>query len=159
MPPSSLKDNQYDLHKRQCKTERESSGQITTFVRWGESKSYRERKRKQRQRVWLLKEGTRGMCSIRGNRMHSLNQLRANPVALRHILIFITAWVGIHTSTSHGVFPPSPLNPSRSISISCFIHLFAQHKFVNPLRLCKHERFVNPLCILLLSGTFFSILP
>lgn len=45
--------------------------------------------------------------------MHSLKQLLANPMAHSHILI--TAWVGLHTSTSHGVFPfnlflPSPVS-------------------------------------------------
>lgn len=62
--------------------------------------------------------------------MHSLNQLPANPVAQSRILIFITARVGIHTSTSHGVFP---LIPIQSVSaIACFVHLFARPKFVNP---------------------------
>lgn len=84
--------------------------------------------------------------------MHSLNQLPANPVAQSHILIFITARVGIHTSTSHGVFP---LIPFQSVSaISCFIHLFALPKFVNPQLhvdgLCKLEHFENLLCLLLL---------
>lgn len=53
----------------------------------------------------LLEERTRGTRSIRGNRMHSLNQLPANPVAQSRILICITARVGIP------VFPPlsSPL--------------------------------------------------
>lgn len=111
--------------------------------------------------VWLLEERAQGMCSIRGNRMHSLNQLPANPVAQSHILIFITARVGIHTSTSHDVFPSIPF---RSVSAtSCFIHSFPRPKFVNPQLhhdgLCKHKHFVNLLCFLLLSGTQSSYSP
>lgn len=93
----------------------DSSGQITTFVREGEKLAGLQEETKTTC-VWLLEERTRGMCSIRGNRMHSLNQLPANPVAQSHILIFITARVGIHTSTSHGVFPRNPLS-------ICFGHL------------------------------------
>lgn len=112
--------------------------------------------------MWLLEERTQGMCSIRGNRTHLLNQLLANPVAQSHILIFIIARVRIHTSTSHGVFPPIPSQSVSDMS-SCFIHLFARPKFANPQLhddgLWKHEHFLNLLCLLLPSGTLSSYSP
>lgn len=84
--------------------------------------------------------------------MHSLSQLPANPVVQSRILILITAQVGLHTSTSHGVFPPILcICPSSLLS----------HVFISFPPLClsstpllypvnyngyKHEYFVNRLC-------------
>lgn len=123
-----------------------------------EQKLWRLQEETKTTRVGLLEEGTRGMCSIRGNRMHSLNQLLANPVVQSHILIFITGWVGIHTSTSHCVFSLFVLSESASaISVSCIALWFARRKFANLPRhndgLCKHEPFVSLLCMWIPSGT------
>lgn len=140
--------------------QKESEGQIT-MVRDKVKAKVRDCGGKQRQHVWLLEEQTRGMCSIRGNRMHSLNQLPANPVAQSHILILITAQVG----DSH--LHPSLVLFQNVTVIFSFIYLFAESLFVNSLlhdeNLCKHKYFLKPTlpCSTLVCTFLFvtSILP
>lgn len=89
--------------------------------------------------MWLLEKQTQGMCSIRGNRMHSLKQLPANPVARSHTLALITAQVGIHTSTSHSVFPSHPLSLHR--------RHFLVRAFVCSSQLCQYESSLMIFCL------------